>query len=151
MKRGHAVEEDFGAVWINVMIHPFGPRPHHSLICYWPRHFVVLTGPFIERPSSLIFAYTNTHTSFMNQPASKPIFFRVNIYIYIYNRVEWCGAYKTFIEPVFIHQMQVLKMRQSTFFQFTPCFSMDSAMIMRFNILCIFGSSEFDSTRNGAQ
>ena len=60
-------------------------------------------------------------------------------------------TYKTFISKVFIHQMQVLKMRQSTFFQLTPCFSIDSGMIIRFSMLCIVGSSEFDSTRNGAQ
>lgn len=60
-------------------------------------------------------------------------------------------TYRTFILKVFIHQMYVLKTRQSTFFQLTPCLSIDSGMIILFKMLCMFGSSEFDSTRNGAQ
>lgn len=98
MKRGHAGEENFCAMWINVVFHPFRPCVEDSSICYWPRDFIVLRGSFIKRPSS--FAYTSPHKHKTYTYKIHTLWFfapkiRYNIYERIKNRTRvsiymWC-------------------------------------------------------------
>lgn len=55
VKRGHASEEDSGAIRVNVGIDPFGPCIEDSRISFWARDFIVLSGPFIEGASSVAY------------------------------------------------------------------------------------------------
>lgn len=137
MKRRHAAEEDSGPIGIHIFLHPLRPCSQNSPIRYWPFDLIILGGSFIKRATSVP-SSNNKQINLLHDFELKHL-------------VSAQVTYRTFILKVFIHQMYVLKTRQSTFFQLTPCLSIDSGMIILFKMLCMFGSSEFDSTRNGAQ
>lgn len=140
MEWRHAAEEHHGVIRIDVFIDPFGPCSKDPIIGNGPLDFFVLDLSTFER---------STRPNTRKRRLKSVIWTKsANNWLFIHPLVF---TYRTFILGVFIHQMYVLKMRKSTSFQFFPCLEMDLGLIIRSNMLCTVGSSEFDSTKNGAQ